>query len=115
MRTTARPSAGLVVELLAGYRLTRAVVEDSHDMPLLVPLRAAAERALDGSSWAQVIDCPWCSSLWVGLGIAAARRLAPRAWGVAAGALAVSAVSGLLRQAELALAEVAESHARDGS
>lgn len=115
MRRTTRPSAGLAVELLAGYRLTRAVVEDSHDMPLLVPLRAAAERALRDNPWGQVIDCPWCASLWVGLGIAAARRLAPRAWGVAAGALAVSAVSGLLRQAELALVESAESHAWDGS
>lgn len=101
-------AAGLAVELLAGYRLTRAVVEDSHDMPLLVPLRTAAERALAGSAWADAINCGWCSSLWVGLGIVAARRVAPRVWRLAAGALAVSAASGLLRQAEVALARHTE-------
>lgn len=108
-------AGGLVVELLAGYRLTRAVVEDSHDMPLLVPLRAAAEQALGDRPWRDVIDCPWCASLYIGLGMAAARRLVPGPWGVVARALAVSAAAGLLRQTELALARAAESPAWDGS
>lgn len=91
----------LLVDLLSGYRLTRVILDDSRDFPPLAPARARLAKTLDRHPpWGDVLGCEWCSSFWVGLGVAAARRLAPRAWGPLADALAVSAVAGLLTGVE---------------
>jgi len=45
-----------------------------------------------------LLDCPWCLSVWVGLGVAVLRRVCPRLWGLASAGLAASAVTGLLSQ-----------------
>lgn len=44
----------------------------------------------------ELVTCPWCCSMWIGLGVIAARRLAPRAWDPLARALVGSAAAGLL-------------------
>jgi hypothetical protein len=45
---------------------------------------------------AVLITCRWCSGVYVGFGIAAARRLFPRAWPPIAEALALSAGAALI-------------------
>jgi len=87
----------LLCDLLAGYRLTRVALDDSRDFPPLAGLRDRAEKTLaQHPPWGQVLECAWCASTYVGLGIVAARKVAPRAWRAASLALAVSAVAGLL-------------------
>lgn len=94
----------LVTDLLAGYRLTRVVLDDSRDFPPLVKPRAQLAKFLDKHPpWGGedgVLGCPWCASWYVGLGIVAARRFAPKVWRPASLALAVSAAAGLLYNAE---------------
>jgi hypothetical protein len=43
---------------------------------------------------AVLVTCRWCAGVWVGLGVVAARRVAPRAWSPIAQALALSAIAG---------------------
>lgn len=98
----------LVVDTLAAVRLTRLVVHDT----ITEPLRAAIEarsvavepnpdspvgRLVDVQPWAflrDVTDCGWCTGVWMGAGVVAARTLAPRAWRPVATALAMAAVAG---------------------
>lgn len=47
---------------------------------------------------AKLVTCPWCLSVWVAVGVVAARRLAPRVWHPAAVALAASAFTGLVAE-----------------
>lgn len=49
---------------------------------------------------ADLVTCRWCASVWVSLGVVAARRLAPRLWGPLARALAMSALAALLARLE---------------
>lgn len=94
----------LVLDLLSGYRLTRVVLDDSRHFPPLAGLRVRTERTLlRHPPWATVLDCEWCASAWVGLGIVVARKVAPRAWRAASLALGVSAASGLLTGVEARL------------
>ena len=44
---------------------------------------------------AKLITCRWCASVWIGFGVAIARRVTPRAWRPIAEALALSAIAGL--------------------
>lgn len=83
----------LLLDCAAGFRLTRLLVEDD---VLSRPRYWLAKR----SEWlGRLLSCPWCVSVWVGFGVVAARRLAPRAWGeVVAPALAVSAATGLVSE-----------------
>lgn len=91
----------LITDLLAGYRLTRVVLEDSKEFPPLMGARTRLAKRLDEHPpWNQALECAWCSSAWVAVGVVAARRLAPQVWSPVAAALAISAAAGLLRQAE---------------
>lgn len=49
---------------------------------------------------AELVECPHCSSVWLGFGIVAAESLFPGVWGIAALALALSAVAGYIVGAE---------------
>lgn len=44
---------------------------------------------------ATLVTCSWCAGFWVALGVAVARRLAPRSWAFAAEVLALAAAAGL--------------------
>lgn len=89
-----------VVDALATYRLTRLAVTDDIFDTVREQLK---DDALDPTSRVpamvfDLLDCRWCVSVWLGLGVAAARRLVPAPWGWLAEGLAWSAVAGLLAE-----------------
>lgn len=86
----------VAVDALATYRLTRLVQRDT--LPPVVKFREAV-RAADPRppDWAlELLECPWCLSVWVGLCVSVARRVAPRSWSAVGAALAASAVTGIV-------------------
>lgn len=84
----------LAVDALATFRLTRLVVEDE----LTSPIREAVWKRYDASDTkiGYLLTCPWCVSIWVGVGVVAARRIAPSAWEPVAAVLAGSTVTGMI-------------------
>lgn len=56
----------------------------------------AISEAEDAPKLATLITCRWCAGFYCSLFVVAARRFAPRAWPVAARALALSAGSALI-------------------
>lgn len=93
----------LVIDAAATYRLVRLVTEDTFP-----PVQALRNRIVeahttyddqgvgDPDNWAELVECPWCASWWIALGVVAARRLAPRFWDPVARGLSFSLVSGLI-------------------
>jgi len=114
----------LAIDALAAYRLTRLVTADTIAAPIRDRWVEAAyvaqgraeqhrphpelpnawsEEAMaddDPPKLAELVVCRWCAGMWVSLGVVAARRLAPRAWGPLATALALSAGAALLARLE---------------
>lgn len=87
----------LVVDTLASYRLTKLVKDDF----ITAPLREAVEEHAgppDRSKLAYLVHCPWCLSIYFGLGLSVARRWAPRSTDLVARGLAISALTGLVSQ-----------------
>ncbi|MET3961600.1 hypothetical protein ABIE44_001534 [Marmoricola sp. OAE513] len=65
------------------------------------PLRAGVRRrygGIDESKVAYLLQCPWCLSFWFGSALTLGRRRWPGATEMAARALAVSALTGLLSE-----------------
>jgi hypothetical protein len=86
----------LAVDALAVFRLTKLVVDDEI-------FADAREKLLDRfhpdeTKIGYLITCPWCVSIWAGGAVVVARAVAPRAWDLAAQALAFSAVTGLVAE-----------------
>ena len=52
--------AAFAVGTIAVARLTRLVVDD--DFPPIVWFRKVWDRALNGSSWSTLIECPFCTA-----------------------------------------------------
>lgn len=82
--------------------------EDRDDMASYMRGRAVETTGDSRTSWAEVVaadpyapklatlvTCRWCTGVWVGLGVVAARRIAPRVWDPLARALALAEVAGL--------------------
>ena len=117
-----------LIDLLAGFRLTRLIVADKltaynrewiirdsyarrgdSQARMLIPVTAtdwtarAQDDGLDAPRLAQWISCSWCAGFACAVFVVLARRLAPRAWQPVAEALAISAAVGLARTAETAL------------
>lgn len=118
----------LAIDALAAYRLTKLVVDDDITAePRDAVVRSAYESAgradqhrqrhpeVDSypGAWADsvandpdppkiatLVTCPWCSGMWVALGVVIARRIVPRAWSGLAKVLAFSAITGLLTIAD---------------
>lgn len=86
----------ILLAILATARLTRLVTEDA---VLDVP-RAWMQRK--GGALAYFVQCPWCVSIWLGGGVAAATYNWPQYAFVQVGllGLAASHVTGLLAQLE---------------
>lgn len=83
-----------LVDTLAVCRLTRLITKDTFP-----PAQKFRDNVLEGGApgWAaELVECPWCISFWVALGVGAARRLAPRVWDPVAKALAASFIAGAL-------------------
>lgn len=106
-----------VVDALAVARLTRLVTRDKLTAPARAAFVASAYAAFrpdvpsstDAEEWltlaeldprapwpAKLAVCSWCAAVWVALGVAVARRVAPRLWGHLARALASAHVAGYL-------------------
>lgn len=86
--------ASATVDALATYRLTRLLQRDT--LPPIATVRESLMQRFGTSPWSELIDCPWCLSVWLGFGVALLRRVCPRLWDPIAHALAASAVTGLL-------------------
>lgn len=84
----------LAVDALAVARLTRLLQHD--EVWPVLELREAFERWAGDTRWADLTSCPWCLSIHIGVLVAVARRLFPRAWPIAARVLAYSAAAGHL-------------------
>jgi hypothetical protein len=86
----------LAVDGLAVFRLTRLLTEDE----LLAPVREYIwkNHSPEETKIGYFITCPWCTSIWIGGGVVAARTLAPRTWDRAARALSFSAAAGIISQ-----------------
>lgn len=90
----------LVLDALATARLTRAWTQEADEFPLLMPLHKPIATALTGTAWEPLLDCPWCTSFWIGIGVAGLRRVVPRVWNSVAFALAASLLTGLVHMWE---------------
>ena len=81
----------LLVDVLATYRLTVLVIDDVITEPLREKIFEKHDPREHG--WSYVLTCPWCASMWIGMGVMISRRVAPRKWDVVAKALAASAIT----------------------
>lgn len=114
----------LVVDGAACYRLTRLAVKDDLTQPLrerLIAWRYRATRSAadqptlmaypqtwqdhaegdPAAPWlAALVSCRWCSSIWVGAAVVAARWGIPVEWTPVAYGLTVAAVAPLLARLE---------------
>lgn len=96
MTNKSNPAVDLVIETLAVYRGTKLLQQDS-----LPPLPRIRERLIDhygATPWSQLVDCPWCLSVWVAGLSRLVRAIAPRFWRFGATVLASSAVAGLISE-----------------
>jgi hypothetical protein len=94
--TNRSPGVDVVIEALAVYRATRLLQQD--DLPPLPQIREQLMERYGATSWSQLLDCPWCLSVWVAGGSRLLRAVAPRLWRVLAGVLASSAVAGVISE-----------------
>ncbi len=86
-----------VLDGLATYRLTRLITTDE----ITRPAREWAVEQLESRGYsraAYLLQCPYCVSVWVGLGVATAPRALGRAWRPARVALCASGVVTLIEQ-----------------
>ena len=83
-------------DALAVYRITRLVIQDE----IAADLRDKVFEKFNPAETkiGYLLTCPWCVSVWAGLGVVAARRFAPQLWDDLSTALAASAVSGLIEE-----------------
>lgn len=80
----------LAVDAGAAYRLTRLVTTDS----LTQPARDAIADRWPSSHLDTLVNCPWCTGVWIAAGVQVARTAAPRTWGRVARALTLAAIAG---------------------
>ena len=86
-----------VIDALATHRLTKLVVDDEIARPIREKIFDKFGEPSE-SKLSFAITCPWCTSMWVGLGVVAAGTIAPKAWRPLAYALALSSVTGLIEE-----------------
>lgn len=90
-----RPFAFVVVAL-AVYRITRLVVSDT----LTEPLRERTTyklREIGFSGWLKdLLDCPWCASIWLGAGATVMVFCWPRVTFWLSVPFALAAITGLI-------------------
>lgn len=106
---TTRPVL-LILDALAVYRLARLVTTDTLLQPLRDRIRApwriehhgnatvANGRRQSGLRWwlAELVQCPWCMSVWFAAGVTILQATVPAVWLYASVWLALSAVAGAL-------------------
>jgi hypothetical protein len=82
---------------LAVFRATRLLQIDQ--VPPLPQVRARIMDRYGATPWSQLLDCPWCLSVWVAGLLWVLRLACPRLADAVIGILAASAVTGLVSQA----------------
>lgn len=85
-----------VIDALATHRLTKLAIDDE----ITAPLREKVWERYPPHEHniGYVLTCPWCSSMWIGLGVAVARTIAPSAWRPLSYALALSSLTSLIEE-----------------
>lgn len=86
-----------VIDALATHRLTKLVIDDY----ITEPLREKVYEKFgdpEDSKISYLVTCPWCVSIYTGLGVVAARSIAPKAWAPLAAALAYSSITGWVEE-----------------
>ena len=92
-----RSTLAMAVDALAVYRLVKLVRDDR----ITEGMRVAAITRYgppERSTLTYLLHCPWCMSIYLGAGLTLSRRRWPRATGLLARSLALSATTGLLTQ-----------------
>ena len=90
---TEEPRAALVRRSFAGCGLEYDA--DENEVALDVVQRYRVEHG-PPPKLATLVTCRWCAGVWIGAGVVAARRLAPRAWQPLAEALSLAAAAALV-------------------
>lgn len=88
--------AEALIDALAVARLTRLVQQDT--VPPVLEVRERLLARYSDRRWVDLLDCPWCLSMWIAAAVAVARWRFPRAWPWVARVLAGSAVVGQLAE-----------------
>lgn len=86
-----------LADTLATHRLTKLVIDDYITEPLRDRVYKKFGSPQD-SKVSYVVGCPWCVSMYIGIGVSAARTIAPKAWRPLAYALAFSSVTGWVEE-----------------
>lgn len=108
-------TAELAEDVLAAYRLTRLITRDAllegwrdrvvaaerdRNDPQAVAKRWGGDIASVGGPRGYLVNCPYCTSIYVAVGVSLARTLAPLWWRRAARVLATSAAVSFLAERE---------------
>jgi hypothetical protein len=87
--------AEFLVDALAAARLIRLATRDTFP-PVKRTRNLVIGWAGQGSSIAELVDCPWCAGFWITAGVVAARRVVPRAWAPVADVFAAAFLASYL-------------------
>ncbi|MBW8845129.1 MAG: DUF1360 domain-containing protein [Burkholderiales bacterium] len=93
----------LALAVLAAWRITHLLAAEDGPFGLVLKLR----QWLGNGAWGQLMDCPYCVSLWVALPLAALLATDPLGW-----SLSVLALSGGVCIIEAGL-DAAASHRKE--
>lgn len=86
-----------LIDALATHRLTKLALDDK----ITEPLRDRVFKKFGDPQDSQVSywwTCPWCASMCIGIGVVAARTIAPKVWRPLSYALAFSSVTGWVEE-----------------
>lgn len=84
--------AYLAIDVLATYRITKLVLEDEI---LSGPRdKLLAKYPPNETKFGYLLTCPWCVSVWAGMGVVGLRMVAPKIGEVVSSGLAASALTG---------------------
>lgn len=87
------PALWLVLDVFAVFRLTRLVTRDI----ITEKPRQWVKRNL-GTAAFDFCECPWCTSIWLAIGVVLLTVFAPHQWQYVAYVLVCSAVAGVLAE-----------------
>jgi hypothetical protein len=112
-------SLKLLVNSLAAFRITRLVTQDTITGKIRERL---IEKFGEESPLSELIQCNWCTGVWVAGGVTVASRLFPKTWEKTATMLAYAAITGIIadklienaRKVELLEQQVVESEKYTG-
>ena len=83
-----------LIDTLATYRITRFITRDTLGQPIRDFVR---QHHGEDSKLDYLVNCPWCTSVYVGTGVMLARNLFPSTWQYVSTALALSAGASLIQ------------------